>query len=45
MPAILLEVGYISHPEESNRIADTAYQKEMVEGIVGGVKHYFANNQ
>jgi len=44
MPAILLEVGYISHPEESNRIADTAYQKEMIDGIVGGVKHYFANN-
>jgi len=44
MPAILLEIGYISHPEESNRIADPAYQKEMIDGIVNGVKHYFANN-
>lgn len=44
MPAILLEVGYISHPEESSRIADSKYQKWMVEGMVDGVKHYFANN-
>jgi len=44
MPAILLETGYISHPEESSRIADPAYQKEMIDGIVNGVKHYFANN-
>lgn len=45
MPAILLETGYISNPEESNRIADPAYQKEMIDGIVDGVKRYFANNQ
>ena len=44
MPAILLETGYISHPEESTRIADHKYQKWMVEGMIDGVKHYFANN-
>lgn len=44
MPAILLEIGYISHPEESTRIADAKYQKWMVEGTLDGVKHYFANN-
>jgi len=44
MPAILLETGYISNPEESARIADPRYQKWMVEGMVDGVKHYFANN-
>lgn len=44
MPAILLEVGYISNPEESARIADNKYQKWMVEGMIDGVKHYFANN-
>ncbi len=44
MPAILLEIGYISHPEESSRISDPAYQKEMISGIVNGVQHYFANN-
>lgn len=44
MPAILLETGYISNPEESSRIADPKYQKWMVEGMVDGIKHYFANN-
>lgn len=44
MPAILLETGYISHPEESARIADSKYQKWMVDGMVDGIKHYFANN-
>lgn len=44
MPAILFEMGYISNPEESARIADSKYQKWMVEGMIDGVKHYFANN-
>ncbi|MDD2828898.1 MAG: N-acetylmuramoyl-L-alanine amidase [Sulfuricurvum sp.] len=44
MPAILLETGYISNPDESARIADPKYQKWMVEGMVDGIKHYFANN-
>ncbi len=44
MPAVLVEVGYISHPEEANRIADEKYQKWMVDGLVDGVSHYFANN-
>ena len=44
MPAILFEMGYISNPEESSRIADAKYQKWMVEGMLDGVKHYFTNN-
>lgn len=44
MPAILFEMGYISNPDESARIADPKYQKWMVEGMIDGVKHYFANN-
>ncbi len=44
MPAVLVEVGYISHPDESSRISDDKYQRWMVEGLVDGVAHYFANN-
>jgi N-acetylmuramoyl-L-alanine amidase len=44
MPAILLEVGYVSHPEESAHISESGYQQQMVEGIIDGVKRYFANN-
>lgn len=44
MPAVLVEVGYISHPDEAARIADEKYQRWMVEGLVDGVGRYFANN-
>lgn len=44
MPAVLVEVGYISHPDESARIADEKYQRWMVDGLVDGVSHYFINN-
>jgi len=44
MPAVLLEVGYISHPDESARIADEKYQRWMVDGLVEGVGRYFVNN-
>lgn len=44
MPAVLLEVGYISHPEESQKIADEKYQRFMVDGLVEGIGRYFANN-
>lgn len=44
MPAVLVEIGYISHPDESVRIADEKYQKWMVEGLVEGVSRYFLNN-
>ncbi|MDD5160370.1 MAG: N-acetylmuramoyl-L-alanine amidase [Sulfuricurvum sp.] len=44
MPAVLVEVGYISHPEEATRIADEKYQRWMVDGLMDGVGHYFANN-
>ncbi len=44
MPAVLLEVGYISHPDESSRIADEKYQRWMVDGLLEGIGRYFANN-
>lgn len=44
MPAVLLEIGYISHPDEASRIADEKYQRWMVEGLQEGVNRYFSNN-
>jgi N-acetylmuramoyl-L-alanine amidase len=44
MPAVLLEVGYISHPDESARIADDKYQRWLVDGLLEGVGRYFSNN-
>ena len=44
MPAVLIEVGYISHPVEGRRIATKAYQRTIAKGIVEGVESYFLKN-
>ncbi|MDQ3266509.1 MAG: N-acetylmuramoyl-L-alanine amidase [Myxococcota bacterium] len=41
-PAILLELGFISHPEESQRLRDSRYQDKLAQAIVDGVKAYVA---
>lgn len=44
MPAVLIEVGFITHPTEAKRIVNKKYQKKMAEGIVRGIEQYFLNN-
>lgn len=44
MPAILLEVGYITHPEEVKRIFNSAYQDLLAIGVADGVDAYFHKN-
>ena len=44
MPAILLEIGYISHPQESKRISDNAFQALLAKGIADGIDNYFYHN-
>lgn len=41
MPAILIEVGFLSNAEEEKLIIDDNYQDRIVKGIVSGVKKYF----
>jgi N-acetylmuramoyl-L-alanine amidase len=36
-PAILVEVGFISHPDEGSRLTDGAYQQTAAEAIARGV--------
>lgn len=40
-PAILVELGYISHPNEEQLLATTGYQKVCAQGIVNGIISYF----
>ena len=44
MPAILIEVGYISNYNESKRITSSAYQKRIAHGIYLGIISYFSKN-
>ena len=37
MPAVLVEVGYISNAEEALNLADDSYQNEVAKGIAKGI--------
>jgi N-acetylmuramoyl-L-alanine amidase len=39
-PAVLLEVGYISHPQEGSQLGRAEYQDKLVSAITSGVKAF-----
>ncbi len=44
MPAVLIEIGYITNPQEGERLFNPFYQKALVEGILNGINNYFIKN-
>ncbi|AXP08267.1 N-acetylmuramoyl-L-alanine amidase [Campylobacter hepaticus] len=44
MPAILIEIGYITHPTEGKRLTNKTFQDLLVKGIADGVENYFYYN-
>ena len=44
IPSILVETAFISNPEEEKRLADEAYQDQMAQAMLRGIKQYFARN-
>jgi N-acetylmuramoyl-L-alanine amidase len=40
MPAVLIEVGYMSHPTEGKKIFDSAYRRQVARSIVQGLLAY-----
>lgn len=44
MPSVLIEIGYITNPDESDKMFNPQYQKSIVEGISNGIDQYFTNN-
>ncbi|NKQ41118.1 MAG: AMIN domain-containing protein [Sulfurovum sp.] len=45
MPAVLVEVGYITHPKEKKRLVNPLYQDLIAKGIAEGISNYFANKE
>lgn len=45
MPAVLLEIGYITHPVEGKRIASKNFQEFFAKGVADGVDNYFYHNR
>jgi hypothetical protein len=41
MPAILLEVGFINHPDDEKKLFDPAFQDRVADAIVAGIYEYF----
>ncbi len=44
IPSILIETAFISNPEEEAKLTDDAYQDQMADAVLKGVKRYFAKN-
>ena len=42
MPAVLLEVGFVSNPDEEHQLAQSAYQERVAEAIAQGVRDFRA---
>ncbi|MDY2593545.1 MAG: N-acetylmuramoyl-L-alanine amidase [Oliverpabstia sp.] len=42
IPATIVELGYMTNPEEDVRMQTASYQDSMVQGIANGIDQYFA---
>jgi len=40
-PAVLLELGFLSNPQEAARLNSSAYQETLANAIVAGIKSYY----
>lgn len=44
VPAILIELGYVKHPDDVQKLQDPDFQQRMAEAIVRGIKAYVEGN-
>lgn len=41
IPAILVEIGFVSHPDEGSKLTTEAYQQRIAEGVAEGILGFF----
>jgi len=44
IPSVLVELAYISNPEEERKLKSEAHQKIMVDALLKGIQEYFSRN-
>ena len=44
VPSILVELAYISNPDEERKLTDRNHQAKLADAILGGVRNYFYTN-
>ena len=40
MPAVLIEVGYLTNPQEEQKMFENEFQRQVAISIVEGIKEY-----
>jgi N-acetylmuramoyl-L-alanine amidase len=45
MPAVLVEVGFVTGAQDAARMADPAYRRVLAEGITRGILQYIQQNR
>jgi len=45
MPAVLVELGYITHKSDASRLQDVYYQKLLAKSLADGIGRYLTNGQ
>jgi N-acetylmuramoyl-L-alanine amidase len=43
MPAVLVETGFLSNPEEAQRLADETYQRKVARAVAQGISQFRKN--
>jgi N-acetylmuramoyl-L-alanine amidase len=45
IPAVLVEVGYLTNKEDEEKLRDSEFKKKVALGIFRGIKEYFENEE
>jgi N-acetylmuramoyl-L-alanine amidase len=45
VPAVLVEVGYLNHPNDASKLKSPEFRQRAAEGIMAGLRTYFARTQ
>ena len=44
IPSVLLETAFISNPDEEAKLRSEAYQEQLADAVMRGIRRYFAKN-